>query len=395
MNIASYIGLRFSFSEKGSAFLSFITRVSMVGLSLGVMALVVVVSVMNGFDSQLKYRILGAFPHMIVQGPLPENIEEIAGVIATAPFLKREGILIQSGKNRLVAIYGITPEKEAEISVIPDHIVQGELSDLLPGSNKIIIGQALARQLALLPGDSVSMLIPEPSKRGNSVVPRIARVELGGVFQLQSELDYTLVLIHLDDLKRITGSNSSFHRVTLSDIFLVNQVKHLLGPQVKVSDWTQEYGDFFETVRMEKLMMFILLTLIVAIAAFNTVSGLSMMVKEKQAEIAVLRTMGLARTRVMGIFIVQGSFIGLVGTLMGVALGVPLAYNITQVVGFFEDLTGSRMLAGTYFDRVPSDVRMEDIVIIVCVSLIISMVATLYPAYRAARIEPASVLRAE
>ncbi|HJP52385.1 MAG TPA: lipoprotein-releasing ABC transporter permease subunit [Pseudomonadales bacterium] len=393
MNLPAYIGIRFSVSQKDSAFLSFITRVSMIGLTLGVVALIVVVSVMNGFDSQLKYRILGAVPHMVVHGELPTT--PINGVRASAPFLKRDGMLVQSNKNRLVAVYGIDPGKEKEMSVVPSHMVEGRLEDLVPGSYKIAIGKPLGLQLGLWTGDNITLLIPEPSPQGSMVVPKIARVELASTFALQSELDYALVLINLEDLKQIVGVVQHDTRLTLDNIFQVGGVRKLLETEVNVTDWSREYGDFFETVRMEKLMMFILLTLIVMIAAFNTVSGLSMMVKEKQAEIAVLRTMGLSRGRVMQVFIIQGSFIGLVGTVAGVILGVPLAYNVTEVVGFFEDVFGGRMLAGTYFDRVPSDVRLFDIIVIILVSFLISILATLYPAYRAAKVDPANALGAE
>ena len=393
MNLPAYIGIRFSVSQKDSAFLSFITRVSMIGLTLGVIALIVVVSVMNGFDSQLKYRILGAVPHMVVHGELPTT--PINGVLASAPFLKRDGMLVQSNKNRLVAVYGIDPGKEKEMSVVPSHMVEGRLEDLVPGSYKIAIGKPLGLQLGLWTGDNITLLIPEPSSQGSMVVPKIARVELASTFALQSELDYALVLINLEDLKQIVGVVQHDTRLTLDNIFQVGGVRKLLETEVNVTDWSREYGDFFETVRMEKLMMFILLTLIVMIAAFNTVSGLSMMVKEKQAEIAVLRTMGLSRGRVMQVFIIQGSFIGLVGTVAGVILGVPLAYNVTEVVGFFEDVFGGRMLAGTYFDRVPSDVRLFDIIVIILVSFLISILATLYPAYRAAKVDPANALGAE
>ena len=407
MSVSSYIGLRFSLSQKGSAFLSFITRVSMIGLTLGVIALIVVVSVMNGFDSQLKYRILGAVPHMLIEGgqsaaltsSLKAVIEDQPEVVAYTPFLKRDGILIQAKTNRLVAVYGIDPVMEVGASVLPQHISEGDILDLKPGSNRIIVGRSLAVQLGLWPDDTITLLIPEPSKRGSMVVPRIARVKLAGTFELRSELDYALVLMNLEDLKRISGNEADI-RLTLDDVFQVSKVRQALATNgfdkdLQVSDWTQDYGDFFATVRMEKMMMFVLLTLIVMIAAFNTISGLSMMVKEKQAEIAVLRTMGLSRGRVMQIFIVQGSIIGLVGTLMGVILGIPLAYHVTEVVGFFEDLLGSRMLAGTYFDRVPTDVRIVDIVVIIFVSLLISILATLYPAYRAARVEPATALSGE
>ena len=365
----------------------------MFGFSLGVMALVIVVSVMNGFDHQLKNRILGAVPHMVVSGELSTLLANSEFVSASSIFQQREGILIQGSLNRMVAIYGIDPEMESKISVIPQFMKIGLVNDL--AENKIILGEPLARRLGLWIGDSTTILIPEPSKKGNSIFPKIARVIVAGTFELHSELDYSLVLMDVDYLKKITGDFSVQNRLTLGDVFHVERVRSLAGEGVDIQDWSELYGDFFKTVRMEKLMMFVLLTFIVMIAAFNTISGLSMMVKDKQAEIAVLRTMGLSRLSVMQIFVVQGSFIGLLGTLFGLVLGIPLAFHITEIVGFVEDILGNRMLAGTYFDRVPSDVRLLDILVIVVLSLFISIVATLFPAYRASKVEPASVLRGE
>jgi len=365
----------------------------MIGLSLGVMALVIVVSVMNGFDSQLKYRILGAVPHMVIAGELSESVENSPLVVASGEFQQREGILIQGGINRMVAIYGIDIDHEARLSVIPEHMKVGSIADLT--NNRIILGASIATQMGIWIGDSLTVLIPEVSQGGNAVSPKIARVILAGTFELNSELDYSLALMNINYLKKITGDSSHHYRLKLNNVFNVTEVRNMIDPSVEVTDWTEEYGDFFETVKMEKQMMFILLTLIVMIAAFNTISGLSMMVKDKQSEIAVLRTLGLSRVGVMRIFIVQGSLIGLIGTFIGIAVGLPLAYYVSDIVGFFENLAGNRMLAGTYFDRVPSDIRLLDIIVIIGLSLFISIVTTIFPAYRASQIEPARVLRGE
>ena len=392
MNVPLFIGLRFSTAHKGSSFLSFITRVSMIGLMLGVMSLIVVVSVMNGFDSQLKYRILGAIPHVIVSGDTndtrqdksngaiqPEQLTAIGDGARSSAFLGRKGIVIKGRDNRIIAVHGILPEQEKYASVIPENMK---------------LGQGMASQLAVWPGDKMTLIIPTATVSGQLISPKLATVVLVGTFELQSELDYSLALMHLQDLKNIVKTEHHDTRLTLNNIFNVSSYQTALAP-LDVVDWTQEYGDFFETVKMEKIMMFMLLTLIVMIAAFNTVSGLSMMVKDKKGEIAVLRTMGLSRGQVMQIFIVQGSVIGVSGTLLGMLLGIPLAYHVTEVVGFVEDLMGGRMLAGTYFDRVPTDVRFLDTLVIVLVSFLISILATLYPAYRATKLEPAEVLRSE
>ena len=407
MNVPLFIGLRFSTAHKGSSFLSFITRVSMIGLMLGVMSLIVVVSVMNGFDSQLKYRILGAIPHVIVSGDTndtrqdkshgaiqSEQLTAIGDGAQSSAFLGRKGIVINGRDNRIIAVHGILPEQEKYASVIPENMKLGHVDLLKAGSNNIVLGQGMASQLAVWPGDKMTLIIPTATASGQLISPKLATVVLVGTFELQSELDYSLALMHLQDLKNIVKTEHHDTRLTLNNIFNVSSYQTALAP-LDVVDWTQEYGDFFETVKMEKIMMFMLLTLIVMIAAFNTVSGLSMMVKDKKGEIAVLRTMGLSRGQVMQIFIVQGSVIGVSGTLLGMLLGIPLAYHVTEVVGFVEDLMGGRMLAGTYFDRVPTDVRFLDTLVIVLVSFLISILATLYPAYRATKLEPAEVLRSE
>lgn len=407
MNVPLFIGLRFSTAHKGSSFLSFITRVSMIGLMLGVMSLIVVVSVMNGFDSQLKYRILGAIPHVIISGDTDdtrqdklnsaiqsEQLTAIGDGARSSAFLGRKGIVIKGGDNRIIAVHGILPNQEKYASVIPENMKSGHVDLLKAGSNNIVLGQGMASQLAVWPGDKMTLIIPTATASGQLISPKLATVVLVGTFELQSELDYSLALMHLQDLKNIVKTEHHDTRLTLNNIFNVSSYQTILAP-LDVVDWTQEYGDFFETVKMEKIMMFMLLTLIVMIAAFNTVSGLSMMVKDKKGEIAVLRTMGLSRGQVMQIFIVQGSVIGVSGTLLGMLLGIPLAYHVTEVVGFVEDLMGGRMLAGTYFDRVPTDVRFLDTLVIVLVSFLISILATLYPAYRATKLEPAEVLRSE
>lgn len=397
-SVSWFVGLRYSGTRSNSLFLSFISLISLIGVTLGVVALTVVVSVMNGFDSELKKRILGAVPHVTVEGAM-DPIVTNDRIKAVAPFMQRQGMLINGNSNQLLAVYGIVPEEESRISVIPAHVNVPLEALMAPGSNRMVMGRGLGYRAGLERGDSVTLVIPEPSAGGNSVSPKIARVEVSGFFELGSELDYRLALLHIDDLKAITGSMKTGYRLTLNNIFAANEVarwlEDSLGPDVKVSSWSREYGNFFETVRMEKVMMFILLALVIAIAAFNIISSLSMMVKEKQADIAVLGTLGMSPGRIMMIFVIQGGLIGILGTLLGVLIGVPLAIYVPEIVGFFEQILGSRMLAGTYFDRVPSDVRAPDIAVVLLVSLTITMLATLYPAWRAARLRPAEVLHSD
>jgi lipoprotein-releasing system permease protein len=251
-------------------------------------------------------------------------------------------------------------------------------------------------------GDRLTMIIPEPSIDGNRVTPKIAKFQLVGTFELNSEVDYRLAFVNYAQLQQVVGEPNIGTRLRLADVFDAPGVSAEIatglfsgGRSLKVTNWTDQYGDFFETVKMEKIMMFLLLSLIVAIAAFNIVSSLSMMVKDKRSDIAVLRTFGLSPGGIMRVFMIQGAVIGVMGVSMGTILGLLLANHITEIVGFFEELLGSRMLAGTYFDSVPSDVRYADIIIIVLVALMISFLATLYPAWRAASLQPAEVLRNE
>jgi len=395
------IGLRYARARKGQVFLSFISAVSFFGLVLGVVALTVVVSVMNGFDRELKRRILGAVPHVVLEGE-PGELEawakgrpEIAG---SAQFLRRSGVVVHGRSNRLVSIFGIVPELEANISIIPAHLVSGDITALRAGTNRVIMGRGLAFQLGVRPGEVMTVIVPEPSRGGAAIRPRLMRVEVAGLFEVDSEVDYNLMLVHVDDLKGLVDAVTTTLRLTFDDIFLAPAVaaEAMQADAVDAAvDWTDEFGDFFETVRMEKTMMFVLLTLIVAIAAFNIISSLSMMVKEKQSDIAVFRTLGLAPAGIMLTFVTQGAIVGVLGTLIGIALGVPLAVFIPEIVSFFEHLVGARMLAGTYFERLPSEVRMPDVVVITLVSLAISLAATVYPAYRASRLQPAAVLRYE
>jgi len=397
------VGLRYSRARKGHFFLSFISGISLLGLLLGVVALTVVVSVMNGFDRELKRRILGAVPHVVVEtsrggrASVESWLAEQPGVSGRADFIERPGVIISRGSNRLVSIYGIEPEEEQAVSILPNHIVSGRL-DALGGGKRIFIGRPLAYQSGIRTGDHLTVIVPEPSASGRSIRPRLLRVEVAGFFELDSEVDYSLALMHVDDLAELVDAESRSIRLRLDDIFAAPgfaERARAQGGVTGVSDWTDDYGDFFETVRMEKTMMFVLLTLIVAIAAFNIVSSLSMMVKEKQADIAVLRTLGMSPLAVMGTFVTQGAVVGILGTAVGLAIGIPLAWQIPAVVAFFEELVGARMLAGTYFDRLPTEVRLADLVVIAGVSLSISFLATLYPAWQAARLQPAAVLRHE
>ena len=403
MNISTFVGVRysgFSFYSKraDNKYLSFITLVSLIGMALGVIALIVVVSVMNGFDTELKRRILGVVPHVVVSTEIDaELLKDDERIIAVAPFLSRSALLLDGKNSQLVMLNGIDASQEHKMSIIPAHMTQGSIEDLGSSPHGLIIGRPLAYRLGAIVGDTLTMVIPEPSRKGNSISPRVTRVQLVGTFELDAQLDYGLALLNYQELQNIVKSPSVDTRLKLANVFDAPSVAADYASHYNVTthDWTEQYGDFFETVKMEKVMMFVLLLLIVAIAAFNIVSSLSMMVKDKQSDIAVLRTFGLSPIGVMKIFVIQGAVIGVIGILVGTVLGLLLAHNITEVVGYFESLFGSRLLAGTYFDSVPSDVRYLDVFVIVVVTFAICILATLYPAKRAANLRPASVLKDE
>jgi len=404
VNLSIFVGFRYSGfvvssgSPTDNRFLSFISLVSLFGMMLGVTALIVVVSVMNGFDSELKRRILGVIPHVVVSGLIdPVSVDDDQRIIASAPFITRSGLFLEGNSSQLVTLHGIDWSREREMSIVPDHMIQGSMQDLGDALHGVVIGRPLAYRLGAMVGDMLTLVIPEPSGDGNRFTPKIARLRLVGTFELDSELDYRLALLNYSELQRIVAAPSIDTRLRLGNVFDAPALSRELarGDATKTRDWTQQYGDFFDTVRMEKIMMFVLLSLIVTIAAFNIVSSLSMMVKDKQRDIAVLRTFGLSPAGVMLVFMIQGTVIGVVGILAGTLFGLALAYNITEVVGFFEELSGSKMLAGTYFDSVPTDVRFSDVLIIIVVAFLISILATLYPAWRAASLRPAEILRHE
>jgi len=372
--------------------------VSFIGLVLGVMALVVVVSVMNGFDRELKQRILGAVPHVTVSGiTAGELAAELSGfpVRAITPFQASQLLILTGAGSHLVTVYGINPETEENASILGQSMVSGKLEDLRGPDLELMLGQSIARRFGLGIGQSISLVVPVISSRGETVKPRLFRARLAGTFAMGSELDHRLGLMHLPELEKVAGQHQVL-RITLDDIFSAPLVeKQLRESGYPATSWTDKFGDFFQTVRMEKVMMFVLLSFVVAIASFSIVSGVTMLVATKKRDIAVLRTMGLSEWGVFRIFLVQGVGIGVAGVSTGLLLGVPLAFNIPTIMSFVDSVVGFSIVEGTYFSEIPSDVRLSDVVVIAIVTFTISFVATLYPAYRATKLHPAQILRYE
>ncbi|MDA0979401.1 MAG: ABC transporter permease, partial [Proteobacteria bacterium] len=305
-SLVGFIGRRYFISGSRHRFASVVSVVSFSGLVLGVMALTIVVSVMNGFDRELRQRILGAMPHVVVTAEHPAGVlQELSGFpgIAAAPFADGQVLLSVGNASMLVAVQGVVPSEEARVSTIPGSMVRGRLESLSPDTLTIVLGEGIARRMQLLPGDRVNVIVPRLSDGGQLVRPLLKRAEVTGIFSLGSELDYGVAVMHRDVLLEMTGAQPLV-RLNLPDVFSAPAVSaQLAAAGYTVRDWTDTYGDFFEAVRMEKIMMFVLLSFVIAVASFSIVSGLSMLVDTKRGDIAVLRTMGMAPGGILGIFL--------------------------------------------------------------------------------------------
>ena len=384
----------------------------MVGLMLGVSVLIIVLSVMNGFDRELKQRVLGMVPHATITAAgggiedwqaLVNTIADKEGIEAAAPFVDAQGMLANGDLVRGTLVYGIDPGYERRVSIIADHMKQGALEDLQPGEFGILLGEILANYLGVAVGDKVTLVLPEASVNLAGVLPRLKRFTVVGTFSVGADVDGNLAYAHREDLARflrvpegVTGI-----RLKMDDLFaapkLAWDVAITLPGRYYVQDWTRTHGRLFQAIQMEKTMVGLLLTLIVAVAAFNIVSTLVMVVTDKQGDIAILRTFGATPKMIMGIFMVQGSLIGVIGTLLGVALGIAGALNVSEIVGALEKLLGIHFLSpDVYFiSYLPSELMWQDVAVISVSGLLMSFLATLYPAWRASRTQPAEALRYE
>jgi len=410
--LSFYIGLRYTAAKRRNHFISFISLTSMLGLMLGVAVLIIVLSVMNGFDRELKQRILGMVPHATIQGAsgslddwqdIDRRVQQHPRVLAAAPFIQGQGMVTGGGDVRGVMLNGILPEQESTVSIIDNHFLEGSLDQLVAGEFGIVVGRLMANSLRLQVGDKLTVVLPEASVTPAGVLPRLKRFTVKGIFSVGAELDGNYALIHMADASKLmrTGGRAEGVRLLVDDLFaaprVVNQVASDLGGRYYVSDWTRTHGNLFQAIRMEKTMIGLLLMFIVAVAAFNIVSTLVMVVTDKTADIAILRTMGATPGRIMRIFIIQGAVIGVLGTLMGTALGIIGALNISDFIAWLEALIGRQFLsADVYFiSYLPSQLQWRDVFIISGSGLVMSLLATIYPAWRASRIQPAEALRYE
>ncbi len=407
-----FIGLRYLRAKRRTRFVSFITLISLIGISLGVAALIVIMSVMNGFEGELRNRLLSMSAHGTVTGsegpvedwrPLVDAVAAEEGVKAAAPFVQMEG-MIQSGRKLIaVAVHGIDADFEEGLSGGVINMVEGNLGVLQAGERRIILGRNLAYDLSARIGDGVVLLIPRPVGDG-TLEPVLERFVLGGVFEAGViQHDTSLALIQASDAARILGIGDAVSSVRFrsDDVMaapaIAAALQQRLGDAVVASDWTKENVSYFRAIRVEKMMMSLILSLIIGVAAFNIVASLVMVVTDKTTDIAVLRTLGMGPDGVVRVFFVQGAMIGWAGVLIGVVLGVVLAIYVPVIVPFLEKLFSFQIMPGDvyYVSRIPSELELPDVTVIAIAAFILTSLATLYPARRAALVNPAEALRYE
>ena len=400
-------------SGRRNRFISFISGVSMLGIALGVAALIIVLSVMNGFQKEVRDRMLSVIAHVEVFEPrgaaLPDwqdtatRARQNPQVIGAAPFVAAQALVARGDDMRAAIVRGILPADEATVTPLAAQLRDSTLSALTPGSWNIVLGAELARSLGVRVGDKVTLVAAGGQMTPAGVIPRLKQFTLSGVFEAgHYEYDNGLALIHIDDAARffrVEGATGV--QLRLRDVHAARTVaaelSRSLGPDVLVRDWTRTNRNWFDAVQIEKRLMFIILTLIVAVAAFNLVSTLVMTVTDKRADIAILRTLGASPRSIMGIFMVQGAAAGIIGTLSGVAFGLLVAFNIGVIVPAIERAFGVAFLPGSIYliSRMPSEPLASDIVPIAVISLLLAFVATIYPSWRASRVNPAEALRYE
>jgi lipoprotein-releasing system permease protein len=403
-----FVGLRYSMAREHSFFVSFITWVSLLGVAVGVAALITVLSVMNGFETELRARLLSVSAHATITAegaPISEwraHLEQLKGapgLAGAAPFLDTDAMLSRGASMSGAVLRGVDPALEAKVSTIGESMREGRLSDLQPGLNRIILGRSLADQLQVGIGDAVTVMIAG----GDASAPRLQQFEVTGLFEVGlQEHDSTVALIHWQDaaaLRDLTGPTGI--RLKFADVLeaprLAQAALRRLGPGLTVRDWTQENEAYFRAIRIEKTMMGLILMLIVAVAVFNIVATLVMVVTDKRTDIAILRTLGLSPRGVLGVFMTQGLLIGWIGTAIGVALGLALALNVGVIVPVLESTFGFHIMDPDvyYIATIPSETHARDVVIIALAALLLTFLATIYPSLRAAHTAPAEALRYE
>ncbi len=405
------IGLRYLRAKRRNHFISFISVISMLGIILGVWALITIMSVMNGFHGELRERILFVVSHVTIQAqsgflsnwlPVAQYVHELDDVSALAPFVLGQGLLSNGKHVKGALIRGIYPEYERTVSELLNHVITGSTDELEPGSYGIVLGSQLARSLALQVGNKVNLVAPKGKVTPAGILPRIKRFTVVGLFEIDMhEYDNGIALVNIEDLQKVLGIDEAVSgvRLKLHDIdgarTLRSELQQALGSGFRVRDWTQEHRNFFRALEIEKRVVFIVMMLIVAVAAFNLVSTLVMIVTDKQADVAILRTLGMSPASVMRVFMVQGSTIGVIGVLLGGTIGVITALNMETLVPWIEQLFNTELFPSDVYviSKFPARLEWFDVMVVIVASLIMSFLATIYPALRAARVEPAEALR--
>lgn len=406
--LALFIGLRYTRAERSNRFISFISLISMVGLTLGVAVLITVLSVMNGFDRELKTRILGMVPQATVtsseiisdwQG-LANKIGQNPQVEASAPFIQLQGMLTSNGQVAGVMVTGIVPEYEKKVSIIGNHMVAGDIDSLQGETFNIVIGKSMASSMQVNVGDKMTLVLPEASPSPAGVIPRFKRFTVSGIYDISPEVNNIMAFIPMNDAARLLRlpDGAQGIRMKLKDLFVAPQVSQQaarLDSQLTPNNWTLTHGNLFGAIQMEKAMVGLLLSLIILVAAFNIVSSLVMLVTDKKADIAILKTFGASPKLITQVFMVQGLFIGVIGTLAGTLLGVIMALSVSNVLGWVNTAFKLHLFDAYFVNYLPSQLEWQDVVLIVSASLLVSFLATIYPARRAASIQPAQTLRYE
>jgi len=408
-----FVGLRYTRARQRTRFISVISLISVIGIALGMTVLITVLSVFNGFQREVRTRMLSAVAHVQISG-IGDTLRDwqmvaaIAAkhphVVAAAPYVSAQGLLTSGGNVRGAFLRGIDPAQEDRVSEIGTHMLSGKLTDLRPGEYNVALGAPLARALGVMVGDRVVLVAPQGQVTPAGILPRLRQFTVTGIFEVgHYEIDAGLAVLHIEDAQRLYRMDSQVSgvRLKLDDLFLARTVaRELLAqlpPQVSVSDWSRFNATYFRAVELEKRMMSLLLFFIIAIAAFNMVSSLFMVVKEKQADIAILRTMGASPGDVMRIFMVQGTLIGGIGVICGIVFGIIGALNVASIIAFIEGVFRVKFMPQDVYQiaDLPSQLQAGDVVLTAAVAFTLSILATLYPSYRASQVNPAEALRYE